>query len=197
MEVEQRDEEQALSIFKKAIEEELVTDGTLGSSVKQNEALWALRENISESLAPYSPYKNDIALRPSCITPFLEKMEALFNAHYSEFPVVWFGHLGDGNLHINIVKPENQNKTDFVQKCEALNPALFSLVQKFNGTVSAEHGIGILKKPYLHYSRSKEEIHYMKQIKKIFDPKNIINPGKNILTVYKYMNLLKIRRPTR
>lgn len=178
MEVEQSYEEQALLIFEKALEEELITDGVFGQSATQNETLWSLRENISESLAPYSPYKNDIAMKPSSITPFLKEMEMLFNTRYSEFPVVWFGHLGDGNLHINIVKPKNMDQTNFIQKCETLNPALFSLVQKFNGTVSAEHGIGILKKPYLHYSRSKEEINYMKQIKKVFDPNNIINQGK-------------------
>lgn len=178
MEVEKNQEEQALSVFEKALEEELVTDGVLGQNAKQNEDLWSLRENISESLAPYSPYKNDIAMKPSALTPFIKEMEALFNTNYAEFSVVWFGHLGDGNLHINIVKPKNMDQADFIQKCETLNPALFSLVQKFGGTVSAEHGIGLLKKPYLHYSRSPEEIHYMKQIKKIFDPQNIINPGK-------------------
>ena len=178
MEIEQKYEEQALMAFEQALQEDLITDGTLSQNLTQNQALWSLRENISESLAPHSPYKNDISLRTSLITPFLEEMEALFRKHYPEFPVIWFGHLGDGNLHINILKPENWNEKDFIQKCETVNPVLFSLVKKFKGTISAEHGIGLLKKPYLHYSRSKEEINYMKQIKSIFDPHNIINPGK-------------------
>lgn len=178
MEVEKNQEEQALSIFEKALEEEWVTDGVLGQNAKQNKDLRSLRENISESLAPYSPYKNDIAVKPSIVTSFLKEMKTLFKTHYAEFSVVWFGHLGDGNLHINTVKPKNMDQTDFIRKCEALNSVLFSLVQKFGGAVSAEHGVGLLKKPYLRYSRSPEEIHYMKQIKKIFDPHNIINPGK-------------------
>ena len=178
MEIEQKYEEQALTAFKQALEENLITDGTLSQNFSQSKALWGLRENLSESLASHSPYKNDISLRTSYITPFLEEMEALFNKHYPDFPVVWFGHLGDGNLHINILKPENWNEADFIKECEKVNPMLFSLVQKFKGTISAEHGIGILKKPYLHYSRSQEEINYMKQIKNLFDPKNIINPGK-------------------
>ena len=178
MEIEKKEEENAFTVFEEALKENLILDGTLSQNLTQNKALWALRENIPESLAPHSPYKNDIALRISHITPFLEEMKALLNTHYPDFPVVWFGHLGDGNLHINILKPENWDRENFIRECEKVNPLLFSLVKKFNGTISAEHGIGLSKKPYLHYSRSKEEIDYMKQIKHIFDPGNIINPGK-------------------
>ena len=126
MEIEQKYEEPALTAFEQALEENLITDGTLSQNLSQNKALWALRENLSESLAPHSPYKNDISLRTSHITPFLEKMEALFSKHYPEFPVIWFGHLGDGNLHINILKPENWNEEDFIRQCETVNPLLFS-----------------------------------------------------------------------
>ena len=92
--------------------------------------------------------------------------------------MVWFGHVGDGNLHINILKPENMEKEIFLQKCKTVNDILFSIVNKYGGSISAEHGVGLLKKPYLHYSCSEEELKYMKAIKKIFDPKGLFNPGK-------------------
>lgn len=178
VEIEQKQEEKALLVFEKALSEGLIQDGLPGETSSQSKALWALRENISESLEPYSPYKNDISIRTSQMVPFLKEVELLFKEHYPDFSVVWFGHLGDGNLHINILKPKNWKPKDFLKQCETVNPMLFSLVRKFDGSISAEHGIGLLKKPYLHYSRSGIEIDYMRQIKRIFDPQNIINPGK-------------------
>ena len=86
--------------------------------------------------------------------------------------------MGDGNLHINILKPESMPKKDFLNKCEQVNHVLFSVVKKYAGSISAEHGVGLLKKPYLHYSCSEEELEYMRAIKKIFDPEGILNPGK-------------------
>jgi FAD/FMN-containing dehydrogenase len=92
--------------------------------------------------------------------------------------VVWFGHIGDGNLHLNILKPDNLSKDEFFAQCTVVNQWVFETVQKYNGSISAEHGVGMTKRDYLHYSRSAEEIAYMQAIKAVFDPNGIMNPGK-------------------
>ena len=92
--------------------------------------------------------------------------------------MAWFGHIGDGNLHIDILKPEGMDRSDFIKKCKESDKILFSVVAKYDGSISAEHGVGMLKRDYLTYSRSPEEIEIMKGIKKVFDPSNILNPGK-------------------
>ena len=178
IELEETEQDQALSIFEKAMEDGKIQDGILSQNSSQAKSLWKLREDISESISSHHPYKNDICVRTSQMSDFLNEMEALLEKHYPDFKVVWFGHFGDGNLHVNILKPESWDKEKFVKQCEKVNDILFSLVNKFQGTISAEHGVGLLKKPYLAYSRSEEEIESMKKIKKVFDPDGILNPGK-------------------
>lgn len=177
-EIEERETEKALAVFEKAFEKNIVKDGVLSQSSDQAQKLWALRENISESISPYHPYKNDISVRVSKMTDFLKELEALLKKHYPEFENIVFGHIGDGNLHINILKPKGWEREAFIKECEKVNTILFELVQKYEGSISAEHGVGLLKKPYLQYTCSQEELALMKSLKKIFDPDNILNPGK-------------------
>lgn len=178
MEIEERDKEKAFSIFEKAFEEGTVKDGTLSQNAVQADQLWRLRENISEAISSYRPYKNDISVRISKMADFLKELEELLKQKYPDFENVVFGHLGDGNLHINILKPDKYKRENFVKQCEKVSESLFELVQKYEGSVSAEHGVGLLKKPYLHYSCSQEELALMKGLKKLFDPHGILNPGK-------------------
>jgi FAD/FMN-containing dehydrogenase len=103
---------------------------------------------------------------------------ALINNNYTEFEVLWYGHIGDGNIHLNILKPESMQPMEFFKKCKLLNPMIFKLTQQMNGSVSAEHGVGLLKRDDLAYTRSKEEISIMRQLKTVFDPNGIMNPGK-------------------
>ena len=88
------------------------------------------------------------------------------------------GHIGDGNLHLNILKPDAMDKDEFFGKCATVNKWVFETVQKYNGSISAEHGVGMTKRDYLEYSRSAAEIEYMKAVKAVFDPNGIMNPGK-------------------
>ena len=178
IELEEPDCEKAFNLFEKFYDKNMVKDGTLSQSSTQAQKIWSLRENISESLSAHKPYKNDVSVRVSKVTDFLKDLEHLFNIHYPDFEVITFGHLGDGNLHINILKPDNLSRENFIKKCEKVNTTLFELVKKYEGSISAEHGVGLLKKDYLSYSCSQEEINTMKNLKKIFDPDNILNPGK-------------------
>jgi FAD/FMN-containing dehydrogenase len=92
--------------------------------------------------------------------------------------VLCFGHVSDGNLHINVLKPQTLTQAEFVRHCEQVNELLFTTVQRFDGSISAEHGVGLTKKPYLHYTREPVEVAYMKALKQVFDPNGIMNPGK-------------------
>jgi FAD/FMN-containing dehydrogenase len=91
---------------------------------------------------------------------------------------VWFGHIGDGNVHLNILKPDELSMEEFQARCGSVSRWVFEIVQRYGGSVSAEHGVGLLKKDYLHYSRSAAEIAIMREVKKAFDPHGIMNPGK-------------------
>ena len=178
LECSQTDQEEALQLFESALSSGYVQDGVMGETQRQANELWSFRENISESISSFSPYKNDISVKPSCLMDFISEMNALLKKEYPDFKVLWFGHIGDGNLHINILKPDELNKQSFLKKCDQVNEILFSVIKKYKGSISAEHGVGLLKKPYLHYSCSNDELFYMKEIKKVFDPHQLLNPGK-------------------
>ena len=178
--VAEQDIKDAIELFEHCLEQGWISDGIISQSAGQANSLWRLREDISETISKFTPYKNDISVKVSQVPSFLEAAEALVSEAYPDFEIIWFGHIGDGNLHLNILKPANLAIEDFYKKCDEVSERVFSLVRKFGGSISAEHGIGMLKKPFLHYSRGPGELDYMKAIKQVFDPKNIMNPGKLI-----------------
>lgn len=170
--------DEALAIFENCMEQGWVVDGVISQSEQQLKNLWRLREDISETIAPFTPYKNDLSVTISKVPSFLADIDAVVKADYPDFDVLWYGHIGDGNLHLNILKPENLAKEEFFAKCATVNKDVFEIVKKYNGSVSAEHGVGLVKRDYLEYSRSAAEIDYMRSVKAVFDPNNIMNPGK-------------------
>ncbi|GBF50203.1 FAD/FMN-containing dehydrogenase [Leptospira ryugenii] len=176
---DEADEEKLFGILETITEKELITDGSIAQNSRQNETFWKYREGISESLSlAHTVHKNDISLPLRNMEAFLADMEALLATKYQGFEVALFGHIGDGNLHLNIVKPKELSDADFFERCKSVDPEMFSLIQKHKGSISAEHGIGLLKKDYLQFSRSEAEILAMRGIKAVFDPKGIMNPGK-------------------
>ncbi|WP_144395216.1 FAD-binding oxidoreductase [Pleionea sediminis] len=170
----------AFGAFEKVMEQGLIVDGVISQSETQAEQLWGLRERISESISVRTPYKNDISVVPSKVADFLSAVDGIVKEKYPSFEIIWFGHIGDGNLHLNILKPEDLAVDEFVAQCKQVNPLIFDAIQSLGGSISAEHGVGLVKKDYLPYSRSEIEITLMKQIKKAFDPAGILNPGKLI-----------------
>jgi FAD/FMN-containing dehydrogenase len=157
----------------------LIADGTLAQSAAQAAELWALREGISESLSATGVlHKNDIALPIAALEPFCADFEALFAREYPGWEICLFGHIGDGNLHVNVMKPDELAVDAFRARTAAADRDLFTLVKRHRGSISAEHGIGLLKKPYLGYSRSDEELSLFRALKHAFDPNGILNPGK-------------------
>jgi len=178
-ETETEDEMQKLlSTFESCAEKGFILDGVISQSEQQAENFWKYRDYISESISPYTPYKNDVSVKISDVTTFMKETDDILKKEYPQFKVVWFGHIGDGNLHVNILKPQDLNMDEFVKSCQKVDQMLFGMIQKFQGSISAEHGVGLSKKPFLHFTRSQTEISLMKQIKKVFDPDAILNPGK-------------------
>ncbi len=170
--------DKAMAIFEHCMEQGWVVDGVMSQSLAQAEELWKLREYISETISVFTPYKNDVSVLISYVPEFITEIDHIVSSNYPDFEVCWFGHIGDGNLHLNILKPENMSKDDFFAECQIVNKHVFETVQKYGGSVSAEHGVGMTKKPYLQYSRSETEIEYLREVKKVFDPNNIMNRGK-------------------
>jgi len=168
----------ALAAFESCVESGIAVDGVISQSEQQRKDIWRYREGISEAITPHTPYKNDVSVRVSKVPAFLKAVDATVTSAYPEFEIVWFGHIGDGNLHLNILKPTDWPLDRFKRECEAVSEQVMKLVQKFAGSVSAEHGVGLLKRDQLKYSRSAEEIEIMKAMKGVFDPAGIMNPGK-------------------
>lgn len=168
----------ALAAFEHCLEQGWVSDGVISQSDAQARQLWRLREGITESIARYTPYKNDISVRISAMPAFLAASQALLAREYPHFEVVWFGHIGDGNLHINVLKPDDTTDARFVAQCEHVTKLLAQVLAQYRGSISAEHGIGLVKKPYLGCTRSAQEIALMRGIRQVFDPNGLMNPGK-------------------
>jgi FAD/FMN-containing dehydrogenase len=173
-------EEKVMQVFERCLENSWILDGVISQSEVQAKTFWRYREDISESLSTHSPYKNDVAVAISKVPNFMTDLDQVLSTAYPNWQVIWFGHIGDGNLHINILRPEGMSKENFVTECRKVDEMVFKAVQKQMGSISAEHGVGLTKKSFLTYTRSPEEIELMRAIKKVFDPDLIMNPGKVI-----------------
>jgi len=171
-------QETLMGYFEGCCEAGWVEDGVISQSEAQAQTLWALRERISETITPFTPYKNDISVRICDVPDFLEQTERCVKQNFPQFEVVWFGHIGDGNLHLNLLRPENMDIAEFKLACESVNDKIMHIIARFHGSVSAEHGIGLLKKRYLSKSRSDAELRLMRAVRASFDPNGVLNPGK-------------------
>lgn len=176
--VQATSQDAALVVFEQLVESEAVVDGLISQSATQAEQIWRWREAISEAIADDVPYKNDLSVRITVVPSFLRELDALVQKNYPQFRVLWFGHIGDGNLHMNVLKPEDWSVEDFHGACNKLSPKVFELVKTHGGSLSAEHGVGLLKRDYLPMIRSTAELNIMHSVKRTFDPDGILNPGK-------------------
>lgn len=166
--------------FERLYDQDTIIDGVVGQSARQDRELWAYREHITEALSRYHPYKCDVAVRPSRMGRFVRQLEQWVDRLGDQWQVICFGHLGDGNVHVNVLKPDSLNREQFIDACSRLIPELYKLVNHYHGAISAEHGIGLLKREHLRLMLTESELDYMRQIKRVFDPNHIMNPGKLI-----------------
>lgn len=156
-----------------------VSDGTLAASQAQAEKLWALREHISEAqkIEGFS-IKHDIAVPVSRIAEFLATADAALAAAFPGIRVVAFGHVGDGNLHYNLSRPEAGDSAQFLVAQPTVNRIVHDIVHGLAGSISAEHGLGQLKREEILRYKSPVEMTLMRTIKQALDPQGLMNPGK-------------------
>ncbi len=167
-----------VELFEAAVEDELVLDATIAHTEATARELWAWREDISESLHAHGPHKADVAVPIREVVGFLTRWRSAVAQALPEIEALAFGHVGDGNLHLNLLRPSALTQVEFLARCHAFDPIVYALVREHRGSVSAEHGIGLLKREYLGYTRSAREIALMRAIKQTFDPLGLLNPGK-------------------
>jgi FAD/FMN-containing dehydrogenase len=159
----------------------LVSDAVVASSATQAAALWKLRESISEAQKREgASIKHDIAVPVAAIPAFLAKATPAVQAIVPGARPVSFGHLGDGNIHFNFNAPGAGNDPAFLALWDEVQQTVHDIVKEFGGSISAEHGIGVMKVASLPRYKSHEELDAMRALKTAFDPKNILNPGKVI-----------------
>jgi FAD/FMN-containing dehydrogenase len=162
-----------------AIERDVAVDATIARSGSQRAELWALRENISEAQRREGPnIKHDISVPISAIPAFVARAKAELEAALPGVRFVTFGHLGDGNLHYNLSAPEGIDATAFMNEAGVANRIVHDLVAAAGGSISAEHGIGQLKRDELRRYKPPLEIELMARVKAALDPQNVMNPGK-------------------
>ena len=162
-----------------ALEQDIALDAVVATSVAQSRGLWQLREHIPLAQAAAGKnIKHDIALPVSRIADFIETTDAQLEADYPGVQVVCFGHLGDGNLHFNVAPPAGIANEAFLVNQDAVNRVVHDTVVRYGGSISAEHGIGALKRDELARYKSPVALGLMRAIKGALDPLQIMNPGK-------------------
>jgi FAD/FMN-containing dehydrogenase len=162
-----------------AVEQGLAQDAVVASSIAQSKGLWQVREHISMAQAAAGKnIKHDLSVPISRIADFIEQTDAQLAQAFPGCQVVCFGHLGDGNLHYNIAPAEGVPHDDFLEHQAAINRIVHDSANAFDGSISAEHGIGALKRDELPRYKSQVELNMMRAIKAALDPLGIMNPGK-------------------
>ena len=176
-------EEHARALFESvigdALEQALANDAVIAASLAQSRALWQLRESISMAQAHEGKnIKHDISVPISRIAEFIEVTDKLVQQASPACRMVTFGHLGDGNLHYNVSPPPGVADTEFLRRQQAINLVVHDSVDRFGGSISAEHGLGALKREEILRYKSPVELRLMRAIKQALDPHQLMNPGK-------------------
>ncbi|HEY8857556.1 MAG TPA: FAD-binding oxidoreductase [Rugosibacter sp.] len=166
-------------VLQEGVDSGQVIDAVLAKSEAQSQALWALRENISEAQKIEGiSIKHDIALPVSRIDEFIQRAGEALKAISLDVRIVCFGHVGDGNLHYNLSKVDAQSNEDFVAQTPEINRIVYHLVRELGGSISAEHGLGQLKRNEVLQYKSLTEMDLMRSVKIALDPQGLMNPGK-------------------
>jgi FAD/FMN-containing dehydrogenase len=166
-------------VIGEALERELCLDAAVSASLAQLQALWKLREEISEAQRADGPHlKHDISLPIEQIPAFMTSMETRLRGLDPAIRPFIFGHFGDGNLHYNLSRPAGAPRDWAATQGDAVTDAVLDEVMRYGGSISAEHGIGQLKRHAFLAMKDPLELRLMREIKAVFDPAGIMNPGK-------------------
>src|SRR6201991_1519268 len=167
------------TILARAMEEEIVDDAVIAANLTQRNGFWKLREEMSSAQKPEGgSIKHDISVPVAAVPEFIEEANAAVVTLIPGARPVPFGHLGDGNLHYNVSQPVGANTADYLARWHEMNAVVFAIVLRMGGSISAEHGIGVLKRDELPDVKDKTAIELMRAIKAMLDPHGIMNPGK-------------------
>ena len=170
------------TLMSDAFEAELVTDAAIASSLAQSKAFWHIRHYLPEAQAfDGENVKHDISLPISGIAAFIEAGREAVHKVLPNARIFVFGHLGDGNLHYNVSAPEGASEAEYRAMRgneKAISSAIYDVVAQAGGSISAEHGVGQLRVHSIARYKSAQEMNMMRQIKRVFDPDNLFNPGR-------------------
>jgi D-lactate dehydrogenase (cytochrome) len=162
-----------------AIEQGIVIDATIAASLEQTKAFWHLRHVLPEIQKPEGgSIKHDVSVPVAVVPDFLAEASAAVQALIPGSRPVPFGHLGDGNIHFNVSQPVGADQEQFLARWGEVNAVVDKIVLKYHGSISAEHGIGLLKRDSLPKVKDKVELELMRGLKRLLDPNGILNPGK-------------------
>jgi len=168
-------------VLGEGLEAGYLADAAIAASLGQQDAFWKLREMMSDAQRPEgASIKHDISVPVAAVPDFIDEAWTAATALEPAARLVCFGHMGDGNLHYNITQPLGMEPAAFLARYRAINDAVHSVVRRFNGSISAEHGIGLMKRDELIANEPPVAIDLMRRIKRSFDPAGIMNPGKVI-----------------
>jgi FAD/FMN-containing dehydrogenase len=157
----------------------LVLDAAIADSLEQAKAFWRLREMFGEvQRHEGGSIKHDVSVPVAAVPDFIAEANAAVAALLPEARPVPFGHLGDGNIHYNVSQPVGADRAEFLARWNEVNAAVFAVVKKFGGSISAEHGVGVMKRDLLPSVKDPVALDLMRKIKHLLDPNNILNPGK-------------------
>ncbi|MCP1913338.1 hydroxyacid dehydrogenase [Bradyrhizobium brasilense] len=167
------------AILAQGMEDGIVDDAVIAANLSQRQAFWKLRDEMSAAQKPEGgSIKHDISVPVAAVPAFIEEANAAVVKLIPGSRPVPFGHLGDGNIHYNVSQPVGANAADFLARWHDVNAVVFEIVLRMGGSISAEHGIGVLKRDELPDVKDKVAIELMRQVKAMLDPLGIMNPGK-------------------
>jgi FAD/FMN-containing dehydrogenase len=171
---------QALDAFlATALDEGLIADGTIAQSAAQARDLWRIREAMVEAQKPMGAViKHDVAVPVSKVASFIAQASDAVTRHIAGVRVIPFGHVGDGNIHFNLAQPVGADGAAFIADTQAINEIVHDIAAALDGSISAEHGIGILKRDELPRYKPAIALELMRRVKHALDPDGIMNPGK-------------------
>jgi FAD/FMN-containing dehydrogenase len=166
-------------VLARGVERGVVNDAAIADSLEQTKAFWRIREMFGEvQRHAGGSIKHDVSVPVAAAPAFIKEADAAVTALIPGARPLPFGHLGDGNIHYNVTQPAGTDKADFLNRWKEVNAAVFAVVKKYGGSISAEHGIGVMKRDLLPAVKDPVALDLMRSLKRMLDPKNILNPGK-------------------
>jgi D-lactate dehydrogenase (cytochrome) len=167
------------AVLAEGLERGLVRDATIAESLEQGKAFWRVRETFGEvQRHAGGSIKHDISVPVAAVPAFIRDANAAVAALIPGARPLPFGHLGDGNIHYNVNQPVGADKAEFLKRWDEVNAAVFAVVKTYGGSISAEHGVGVMKRDLLPSVKDPVALELMRSIKRLLDPKDILNPGK-------------------